>query len=90
MTDGKRLRSLAGWLPAVILPTATAEQLRALWTADSVVGTSALTWGLFLLANLGAMFLGTAETPLARLQMLLAFGVTALLDLALVVLIMSG
>ena len=86
----RRLRHLAGWLPAVILPTATAEQLRALLTADSVAGTSALTWGLFLLANLGAMVLGTAETPLARFQMALAFGVTALLDFALVALILLG
>ena len=87
---GHRLRHLAAWLPAVILPAATAEQLRAVWAADSVAGTSALTWGLFLLANLGALFLGTAETPLARLQMALAFGVTALLDLLIVVLVLLG
>ena len=84
----RRLRHLAGWLPAVILPTATAEQLRALIAADSAAGTSALTWGLFLLANLGAMVLGTAETPLARLQMALAFGVTAALDLLFVAFIL--
>jgi len=81
---------MAGWLPAVILPTATAEQLRALWVADSVAGNSALTWSLFLLANLGALFLGTAETPVAKLQMTLAFGVTAVLDLVLVLRILAG
>ena len=86
----RRLRHVAGWLPAVILPTATAEQLRTVLAADAVTGTSALTWGLFLLANLGAMVLGTAETPLARFQMALAFGITALLDLALVILILLG
>ena len=85
-----RLRSLMGWLPAVILPTATAEQLRVLLAADSVAGASALTWGLFMLANVGAFFLGTAETPLVRVQIALAFGLTALLDLILVVLILAG
>ncbi len=74
----------------MILPTATAEQLRVLLAADSVAGASALTWGLFLLANLGAMVLGTAETPVARLQMALAFGVTAVLDLLLVACILIG
>ena len=48
---GGRLRQLVAWLPAVILPAATAEQLRALLAADVIVGASALTWGLFFLAN---------------------------------------
>ena len=47
------------------------------------MGASALTWGLCFLANAGALFLGTAETPLARFQRALAFGVTAVLDLIL-------
>ena len=85
-----RLRRLAGWLPAVILPAATSEQLRTLLVADSVEGASAVSWSLFLLANIGAIFLGTPETPLARVQMILAFGVTAVLDLAVVVLIVRG
>ena len=52
------------------------------------MGASALTWGLFFLATLGALFLGTAETPLARFQMALAFGVPALPDLVLVAVIL--
>jgi hypothetical protein len=84
------LRHLAGWLPAIILPAATTEQLRVLLTTDSHSGTSVITWTLFLLANLGAMFLGTAETRLARVQMALAFGLSALLDFVIVVLIFFG
>ena len=87
---GRRLRQLVAWLPAVILPVATAEQLRAVLAADVIGGASALTWGLFCLANVGALFLGTAETPLARVQMALAFGVTAGLDLVLVAVILLG
>jgi hypothetical protein len=85
---GRRWRQLAGWFPAVILPAATAEQVRVLLIANSHAGTSALTWGLFMLANTGALFLGTAETPVARLQMALAFGLSALLDLFVIVLIL--
>lgn len=53
----RRLRQLSGWLPAVVLPAATAEQVRALLIANSHVGSSALTWGLFMLANVGARHL---------------------------------
>ncbi len=89
IVDG-RFRQLLAWLPAVILPAATAEQLRALLAADVIAGASVWTWGLFFLANVGALFLGTAETPLARFQMALAFGVTAVLDLVLVAVILLG
>lgn len=83
-----RLRALLPWLPAVILPAATAEQLRALLAADVIEGATVWTWGLFFLANVGALYLGTPETPLARFQMALAFGVTAALDLVLVAVIL--
>ena len=56
-TVSSRLRQLLPWLPAAILPAATAEQLRALLAADVIAGASAWTWGLFFLANLGALFL---------------------------------
>lgn len=85
----RHLRNLAAWLPAVILPVATAEQFRVLYEADTMTGASAASWALFLLANIGAMFLGKAETSLAKLQMWLAFGLTSLFDLALVVLIIA-
>ena len=87
MVEG-RTRQLLAWLPAVILPAATAEQLRALLVAEVIEGATVWTWALFFLANVGAMFLGTAETPLARLQMWLAFGLTAALDVVLVAVIL--
>jgi hypothetical protein len=86
--ERRRFSRLAGWLPAIILPAATAEQIRALLTADSAAGTSALTWFLFLLANLGAMFLGIPATRIARVQIALAFGLTAVLDVLLIVLVL--
>ena len=83
------LRVAAAWLPAIILPLATAEQLRVLYLADTVAGASATSWALFLVANIGAMFLGKAETSIAKLQMWLAFGLTSVVDLALVSLIIA-
>ena len=50
---------------------------------------SAVTWLLFLLANLGALFLGRPQTRLAVVQMGLAFGLTALLDVAIVATILA-
>ena len=80
----ERFRALAGWMPAVILPTATLHQLVVLLRSGSAENVSATTWLLFLLANVGALFLGRPETRLAALQMGLAFGLTALLDVAIV------
>ncbi len=80
----QRFRALAGWMPAVILPTATLDQLVTIVRSGSAENVSAVTWLLFLLANLGALFLGRPETRVARVQMGLAFGLTALLDVAIV------
>ena len=83
------LRRAAAWLPAVILPTATFDQLWTILRADSAAGVSALTWTLFLLANVGALCLGRPDGRLGALQMALAFGLTALLDLAIVVRVLA-
>ena len=80
----QRLRALAGWMPAVILPAATLDQLVTILRSGSVENVSAVTWLLFLLANLGALFLGRPESRIAVVQMALAFGLTALLDVAIV------
>ncbi len=48
---------------------------------------SPLTWFMFMLANVGALYLGKPESALARLQMALAFGLTALLDLIIVAIV---
>ena len=74
------MRQLAGWFPAIILPAATADQVRVLLLSNSDAGISAGTWVLFLIANIGALFLGTPDSPTARLQMALAFGLTAALE----------
>jgi hypothetical protein len=84
----QRWRIALGWLPAVILPSATIVQVRALLTAPTHEGTSLVTWLLFLLANVGALFLGRPDTTVARVQMALAFGLTALLDAAVVALLL--
>lgn len=81
----ERVRRAAGWLPAVILPTATFDQLWTIVRAGSADGVSALTWTLFLLANLGALGLARPQSRLGVLQAGLAFGLTALLDAAIVV-----
>lgn len=85
----RRLRALAGWMPAVILPTATLDQLVTILRSGSVENVSAVTWLLFLLANAGALCLGRPESRVATLQMALAFGLTALLDVAIVAAIVA-
>lgn len=80
----QRLRALAGWMPALILPAATLDQLVTILRSGSVENVSAVTWLLFLLANVGALFLGRPGSRIAMVQMALAFGLTALLDVAIV------
>ena len=85
----ERLRRLAGLVPAVIRPWATLDQLWTIVQAESTDGVSAFTWMLFLLANVGALCLGRAENRIAVVQMTLAFGLTALLDLGIVIAIVT-
>ncbi len=80
-------RKLVAWLPALILPGATIAQLLALLDSGSAENVSPLTWFMFMLANVGALYLGRPEGGLARLQMALAFGLTALLDLIIVAIV---
>lgn len=47
------LVKLAGWLPAVIIPTATIIQLATIFKDRSTQGVSWLTWFLFGVANIG-------------------------------------
>ncbi len=44
---------LSGWLPAVIIPTATLLQLLTIFKNKSAQGVSALVWFMFGIANLG-------------------------------------
>ncbi len=74
------LQALAGWLPALIFPTATLFQLVPVLQGNTA-GVSALSWLLFGLANLGAYLFSTQkQTP----QIILAFLVTALMDFVIV------
>jgi len=85
----QRLRRFAGWLPAVILPAATFDQLWVIADGGSSENVSVVTWTLFLLANIGALSLGRPEDRIAAFQMGLAFGLTAILDLGIVFLIIT-
>lgn len=44
---------ISGWLPAIIIPAATAIQLLSIVPQRSAVGVNWLVWFLFGLANLG-------------------------------------
>jgi len=47
------LTNLAGWIPAIVLPTATLFQLVKIARAKSAEGVSLITWLLFGIANIG-------------------------------------
>ena len=83
-------RTIAGWLPAVILPLATADQLWTMIRSGSTENVSAFTWTLFLLANLGALFLQRPQTRIAGIQMALAFGLTSVLDVVIVLMVLMS
>jgi len=44
---------LAGWLPGIIFPGATALQLYKIWKGGTAKGVSISTWFLFAIANVG-------------------------------------
>lgn len=68
---------IAGWLPAIIIPVATALQLASIFKRKSAEGVSALVWFLFGIANLG-LYIYT-EKYLA-IQALLGLLGTAVID----------
>lgn len=79
-TLATRLQTLAGWLPALILPSATFFQLWPVLQGQTV-GVSPLSWFLFGIANLGAYIFSTQKrTP----QVILAFLITAIMDFLIV------
>lgn len=78
---GQFLQSFAGWLPAIIFPTATLFQLVPVLRGETA-GVSVISWTMFGLANLGAyIFSAQKQMP----QVILAFLLTAVMD-ALIVL----
>ena len=46
------LLNVIGWVPAVVFPAATVSQLFVLTRRQRVDGVSAITWGLFAVANI--------------------------------------
>ena len=82
------ITNLAGWIPAIVLPTATLFQLGKIVRAKSAEGVSLVTWLLFGFANIGLYvftekyfaiqsligLLGTAALNFVIVGMILWFG----------------
>ena len=88
MVEGmnETLTNLAGWIPAVVLPTATLLQLIKIVRTKSVEGVSLATWLLFGISNIG-LYIFT-EKYLA-LQTLIGLLGTAVLNFIIVAMIVS-
>ncbi|MEM1308398.1 MAG: hypothetical protein AAGF98_02665 [Cyanobacteria bacterium P01_H01_bin.153] len=76
---------MAGWIPAIILPTATVSQLVKIVRSRSAEGVSLATWLLFGIANVG-LYIFT-EKYLA-IQSLVGLLGTAMMDFIIVALIL--
>ena len=79
------LKELAGWVPAIILPLSTLIQWIKILRSSSSEGVSVLSWALFGLANLGAYLF---VDKYLSVQAIMAFLVSAILDLCIVVTVM--
>lgn len=79
------ITNLAGWIPAIILPTATVSQLVKIVRSRSAEGVSLATWLLFGIANVG-LYIFT-EKYLA-IQSLVGLLGTAMMDFIIVALIL--
>ena len=75
------LQSMAGWLPAIIFPTATLLQLIPVLQGRTE-GVSTVSWTLFGLANLGAYVFSTQKLAI---QIVLAFLVSCIMDFMIVI-----
>lgn len=75
------LTNLAGWIPAIVLPTATMSQLLKIIRSQSTEGVSLTAWLLFGIANIG-LYIFT-EKYLA-LQALIGLLGTAVMDFMIV------
>lgn len=76
------ITNLAGWIPAIILPTATTFQLIKITRSKSPDGVSITTWLLFGIANVG-LYLFTEKY--FELQSLIGLLGTAILDFIIVI-----
>lgn len=78
------ITNLAGWIPAVILPTATVSQLLKIIRSKSAEGVSLSTWLLFGIANIG-LYIFTEKY--VALQSLIGLLGTAIMDFIIVAII---
>lgn len=81
------LNQVAGVLPAIVFPVATAVQLLRIIRHRSAVGVSVATWLLFGFANLG-MYVYAERY--AEWQAILGMLLTAVVDFAIVGLVVFG
>jgi uncharacterized protein with PQ loop repeat len=77
---------LAGWLPGLIFPGATAMQFYKIWKEGTAKGVSISTWFLFAIANVGLYIYAQKYDSL---QMIVGLLGTAALDAAIVVLALA-
>jgi uncharacterized membrane protein (UPF0136 family) len=77
----KQLQKWSGWLPAIIFPSATLLQLIPVLQGQTA-GVSILSWTMFGLANFGAYVFSAQKRTI---QIILAFLVTTILDILIVV-----
>ncbi|MCH2111163.1 MAG: hypothetical protein MK135_17725 [Polyangiaceae bacterium] len=84
----KKLKTWAGWLPTIILPWAATEQLVEIAKAQDVEAVSLRAWLLFLTANIGSLVFAPRDQPIARFQVIVAFGLTALVEIAIIILLL--
>jgi uncharacterized protein with PQ loop repeat len=78
------LINIAGWIPAVVLPVATAIQLIKIVGEKSIEGVSIWSWLLFGFANIG-MYIFTEKYW--AVQSILGLLVTAVMDFIIVALV---
>ena len=76
------ITNLAGWIPAIVLPTATTFQLIKISRSKSADGVSITTWLLFGIANVG-LYIFTEKY--LELQALIGLLGTAILDFIIVI-----
>lgn len=77
---------LSGWLPAIIIPTATLIQLYSVAKSESSEGVSRLTWTLFGIANIGLFIYTEKYTSIQAIVGLLGPAVMDFMIVALVLL----
>ena len=78
------ITNLSGWIPAVVLPTATMSQLVKIVRSNSAEGVSLVSWLLFGIANVGLyIFTEKYFSPQALIGLL----GTALMDFVIVIMI---